>query len=445
MLLNRLLENAVLPLGDLVLGTSFIRSLNRVRTYDHLSAYELAALQAQRLQKTLHHASNYSAFYHEFTSSVEASPVDWLKSFPILTKGILRERSADLLTSPPYGLIKKSSSGSSGVQSSIYLSSHELSFQRAMFAHWWNWTGYRIGDPMIQTGISLPRGFIKATKDRLFRIRYISAYSHKQGEIIRLLRSLQGRPPFCLGGYSSSLYLFSKIAEEEGIDGVRLRSVIAWGDNMFTQYRNTIERVFSTRVFETYGCSEGLMIAAQKDVDYLYIMTPGVYLEILDDEGREVPDGKLGHVVVTSLTARAMPLIRYQLGDLAIKLPKSAYPKDRELNYPLLQKLIGRDTDIVKTRSGKFMVVHSFTGIFEHIPEIRQFRVIQRDLDAIVVEYIPGRGFDLAILDTIKEKIHDGLGESLYLTFKPVANIPPTASGKPQIILSLLKSPRDPE
>ena len=184
------------------------------------------------------------------------------------------------------------------------------------------------------------------------------------------------------------------------------------------------------------------MIAAQKDIDYLYVMTPEVYLEILDDQGREVPDGELGHVVVTILTARAMPLIRYQLGDLAVKLPASAYPGDRELSYPLLQKVIGRDTDIVKTRSGKFMVVHSFTGIFEHIPEISQFRVIQTDLDSITIEFIPGPGFHRTMLDNIKGKIYDGLGESLSLTFKPVDCIPPTASGKPQIISSLLKNAR---
>jgi phenylacetate-CoA ligase len=442
MLLNRILENAILPLGDLFLGTSFMRSLNRMRSYDNLSAGELRALQLRRLQETLDHAKNHSVFYGECSPTVSSNPVEWLKSFPVLTKEILRERSTDLLTMPIDGLRKKSSSGSSGVQSSVYVTPDELSFQRAMFAHWWEWSGYRIGDPMIQTGMSFPRGLTKATKDKLFRIRYVPAYSHKRDEIIQLLHLMQDKPGFCLGGYSSSLYLFAKIAEEEGISGIRLRSVITWGDKLFSHYRHIIERSFSTRVFETYGCTEGLMIAAQKDIDYLYIMTPEIYLEILDDEGREVSEGELGHVVVTSLTARAMPLIRYRLGDLAIKLPASAYPRDRELSYPLLQKVIGRDTDIVKTRSGKFMVVHSFTGIFEHIPEIRQFRIIQKDLDSITIEYIPGPGFHRTLLDIIKGKIHGGLGEPLSLTFEPVDEIPPTASGKPQIILSLLNNSR---
>jgi phenylacetate-CoA ligase len=88
------------------------------------------------------------------------------------------------------------------------------------------------------------------------------------------------------------------------------------------------------------------------------------------------------------------------------------------------------------------MVVHSFTGIFEHIPEIRQFRIIQKDLDSITIEYIPGPGFHRTLLDIIKGKIHDVLGEPLGLTFEPVDDIPPTPSGKPQIILSLLNNSR---
>lgn len=443
MLYNRILENALLPLGDLLLGTSFMRSLQQLRSYDLLSTDELDQLQLERLRQTLQHASERSLFYRERALSEQSDPVAWLKTFPILTKQDLREYTADILTRPMRGLIRRSSSGSTGVQSSVYVTSHELSRQRAALAHWWNWGGYRIGEPMIQTGMSLPRGFVKAVKDRLFRIQYVSAFSHRREQVVRLLRSLQGRTDFYLGGYASSLYLFAKIAEQEGIEGVRLKSVIAWGDHLFPHYRSTIERCFATRVYETYGCTEGLMIAAQRDIEPLYIISPEIYLELLDDAGSEVPDGELGHVVVTSLSAKAMPLIRYRLGDLAIKLPAARYPEKRELCYPLLQKVLGRDTDIVKTRSGKYMIVHSFTGIFEHIPEIRQFRVLQRNLDEIMIEYIPDRGFQPSLLEDVTRKIHAGLGEQLPVHFKQVERIPATPSGKPQIIVSQLQSTRN--
>jgi phenylacetate-CoA ligase len=181
------------------------------------------------------------------------------------------------------------------------------------------------------------------------------------------------------------------------------------------------------------------MMAAQYDLDYLYQMSPYVYMELLDDAGEQVPDGQIGHVVVTNLDSFAMPMIRYRIGDLAIKLPKAAYPANRALQLPLLQKVVGRDTDLVKTRSGKYMVVHSFTGIFEHLPQISQFCVVQHHLDAIDILYIPGEGFNPSILDHVQQKIHEFLGEPLPIRFQEVSEIAPTKSGKPQLIVSHLK------
>lgn len=208
---------------------------------------------------------------------------------------------------------------------------------------------------------------------------------------------------------------------------------------MFESYRKKIKNVFACDVQETYGCTEGFMIASQHDLKYLYIMTPWVYLELLDENGQEVKDGEIGQVVVTSLFAKAFPLIRYKLGDLAIRLPKEKYPKNRKFAYPLLEKVIGRDTDIIKTSSNKSMIVHSFTGIFEYYPEIRQFQVTQNKLDEIQIKYISNQGKIDRQLNEIKNKIIQNLKEDITITFKEVSEIPNSPSGKPQIIKSSLK------
>ena len=130
-------------------------------------------------------------------------------------------------------------------------------------------------------------------------------------------------------------------------------------------------------------------------------MSPHVYLEILDNMNQPVKDGQLGNVVVTRLDGYSMPLIRYKIGDLAIKLPKNKYPKKREFNYPLLEKIIGRETDIILLPNGEKMVVHSFTGIFEYIPEIKQFQVLQENINTITIKYIKSEKFTPIILNKI--------------------------------------------
>lgn len=82
------------------------------------------------------------------------------------------------------------------------------------------------------------------------------------------------------------------------------------------------------------------------------------------------------------------------------------------------------------------MVVHSFTGIFEHFPEIKQFCVVQDDLTGITINFVAGIGFYPGLLDLIKDRILSNLKEEFIITFNNIELIAPTKSGKPQIIIS---------
>ncbi|MCX8148594.1 hypothetical protein [Thermaurantimonas aggregans] len=435
---NIFLEKSILPIGDLILGTSFIKHLLRLRKEVNLTHDEINILQKNRLFDILKLATLNSKYYKNLLKYENNDCIKWLKNFPIIDKEILQNERDNLITTKSKNLIKLSSSGSSGLRSVVYSNKDEISIHRATQILWWEWAGYHLGQPILQTGITPNRGIIKGLKDILLSTYYLQAFTHDPSDLDRALKWAQKKSNPFLGGYASSLYVLANYAKEHNIQ-LQFASAVSWGDKLFDHYKAAIETVFKTKVFETYGSAEGLMIAAQKDLPYMYIMTPNVYLEILDDNGNEVKDGEMGHVVVTSLVAKAMPLIRYKIGDLAIKLPKDKYPQKRELSLPLLQKVIGRDTDLVKTASGKYMVVHSFTGIFEHISEIKQFCVIQENLNGIKIQYIPNKNFNSDILHLIEKKIQQNLQESTFkIQFEEVSFIPPTPSGKPQIIISKL-------
>ena len=436
---NSILENLVLPAGDFALRTSFMRHLRRLRREVQLSEQQLNELQARRLEHVLQHATQHAMYYRRFRRAGRKDVHDWLRSFPVLDKHILRERQHELLTMHPNRLVKASSSGSSGMRSEVYMSRDEQSCHRATQVLFWEWAGYKLGMPIVQTGMTPERGIVKGTKDKLLRTFYFPAFVPEEKPFQRALDWASRKPQVFLGGYASSLYVLSKIAKRTN-QTIHFCSACSWGDKLFDHYRNAIQDAFSAKVYETYGAAEGLMIAAQKDLPYMYLMTPNVYLELLDEHGNPVPDGEMGHVVVTSLVAKAMPLIRYKIGDLAIRLPKDAYPPQRELALPILQKVIGRDTDIVRTANGKYMVVHSFTGIFEHIAQIHQFRVVQESLAGITIEYIPAKGFTEQTLKMVAERIQAHLREPDFaIHFCEVSHIPASPSGKPQIIVSKLQ------
>lgn len=434
-MLNLILEKILLPLGDLILGSQYIQNLKHFRSLTKESEQSILSYQKSQLQKILTTATLHSQHYKPFKACKNEDPYGWLKQFPVLTKEVIRNNPDSLLTRKKEGLIKNSTSGSTGVQTEIWVTKREQSVYRAAQTLWWEWAGFYPGYPILQTGLATSRSFEKRLKDLFFRTHYLFAFGLDKEKVRKALQWAKGKKPV-LGGYASSLYVLAELSEDQ--ERVQFKSAISWGDKLFDHYRKKIEKTFDCKVYETYGAGEGLMMASQKDLDYLYIMSPCVYLEILDDQGNEVPDGELGHVVVTSLIHEAMPLIRYKLGDLAIKLPKQNYPVTRELSLPLLQKVVGRETDLVLTPSGKKLIVHSFTGVFEYFPQVKQFCIIQEQMQGVQIQYIRGTNFSPTVLGEIQTKLKELLNEPFDFHFTEVDFIPPTKSGKPQIIISKL-------
>jgi phenylacetate-CoA ligase len=427
-----LLRKFILPCGDLLFNSYFSDSLKRINEEIQFDRNRVVEIQKLRLKEILSYASSKSVYYREVLSDVTINNVELsLNDFPILTKKIIKENIDTILTKNKKKLIKNSTSGSSGFQTDIYFDKQELSQIRAIQTIWWEWAGYNLGGPILQTGLSSKRTFEKKLKDFFLRTNYQFAFGLNNNNTAGSLIWSKRHKPF-LGGYASSLYVLACLWEKEN---VKMRSAVSWGDKLFDHYKSKIRESFDCDIFETYGTAEGLMLAAQKDISYMYIMDPYYIVELLDDSNQPVADGEIGNVVVTSLIHKSMPLIRYKIGDLAIKLPKSEYPKSTELNFGILKRVIGRETDIVKTPNGNSLIVHSFTGVFEYFPQIEQFQVIQKKGELnLIIHYIPRVGFHQNILDEIKLQIESFAKEKLPIIFVEVDFIPNSPSGKPQLV-----------
>jgi phenylacetate-CoA ligase len=432
-------EVLILPISDLLLGYEVSKQLRKQRSYASYNEQELIDIQQKKLNAILTHAIQTVPAYKNHLDKKTNSPIERLQQFPVLTKIQLQGKEKSYLSNRFHlkKLIKLESSGSSGVKTTVYLTKKEHSVLRAILITWWEWTGFYLGKPILQTGMTTERGAVKWLKDILTNTHYLNAFELTENIVIKDLKRISKYESPHLGGYASSLYVLAEIAEKNNFN-IQFDAAISWGDKMFDHYKSKIEQVFKTRVYENYACNEGLMIGQKVDLDYFYIYTPNVFLELLNEDNRPVPDGEIGRVVVTKLDGFAMPLIRYDTGDLAIRLPREEYPEQRMFQFPLLKKVIGRNTDIVKTLDGKNLIVHTFTGIFEFYHEIQQFRVVQREIDRIVIEYIPSPTFEESSLEKIQSDILTKTGSKIGIQWKAVNEIPSTGSGKPQLIKNYL-------
>lgn len=342
-----LLNKVILPIGSIFLPGNYSRYLKEWETYDKMSEESLQKLQQERLQKILNFAKTQVPYYASLNIPENAR----LDHFPVLTKEILRNESKNLISENRNleKLDKNYSSGSSGVQSFTYMTKNHKSYLRALQTHWWKWGGFSPGESLLQLGISPQRIFVKKLKDLFFRVRYLNAFSLTENSMKSALNAVLKKSPKHIAGYPSAIYELAKYAEKEGLN-TPFKSLISMGDKLFSHYIPHFNTAFDTpKIINTYGCAEGILAACTDDLPYFYIMSPHVYIEIVNEKNEVLQAGERGHILITCLTNFAMPLIRYKLGDIGTLLPKSEYPKDRKYNYPLLKELTGRETDILKT------------------------------------------------------------------------------------------------
>ncbi len=399
-----------------------------------MTAEELELDQNKRLSKILNYAAAKVPYYRNLNISANAA----LNDFPILTKAILREASEALISEEfkKENLEKNHSSGSSGVQSFTYMTHAHKFYLRALQTHWWSWGGYNPGERLIQTGISPHRSFPKKLKDIFFKTKYLEAFTLNRKNMLAVLNHSQNKKPKHLAGYPSALNEMAKTAISEG-NSYPFKSLISYGDKLFDGYRSNFAQAFQDPlIVETYGCAEGPLMACKIDSPYYYIMSPHVYIEIVDNDGNPLKNGIRGNILVTCLSNFAMPLIRYKLGDLGVLLPKDQYPKYCKYKYPLLQEITGRETDVIKAPNGNVLILHSFTGIMEYYQEIKQFKVIQVSKDKLLVEYIAKDSAAIPLLKQreIEEKLLKLADNSMRVQLKHVKNIAASPSGKPQLI-----------
>lgn len=428
------LDKILLPIGSYLFSGNYSGYLVKWKKYDQMSSEDLEQVQTQRISEILKYAQHSVPYYRALDLPEEPSLLD----FPILTKSTLRAKR-DTLISEKFKketLEKNHSSGSSGQQSVTYMSYKHKFYIRALQTHWWKWGGYRPGERLLQAGMSLKRGFTKKTKDVFFRVDYLDAFNLSEKELQRSLDTIKNKSPKHLAGYPSALNEIA-LATLSQNKTLAFQSVISYGDKLFDHHVSNFNRAFQNPpIINTYGCAEGMLMACKWDLPFYYIMSPHVFLEVVDDEGNRLKDGERGHILVTCLTNYAMPLIRYKLGDLGIILPKNAYPKSRKFNYPLLKEVTGRETDVIKAPNGNVLIVHTFTGIIEYYDDIKQFKVIQTSKDSLKIEYLTDDNLEISqpTQDEILQKLLSLVENSMTITFELVESIAASPSGKPEII-----------
>jgi phenylacetate-CoA ligase len=440
-----LLRRVILPIGDLAFGQKMMKRLRFLEEAQWWDSERLHTWRDRSLSSLIKVAYKEVPFYRDLMDSAGIKPNDICRAedlykLPIVTKEMLRSGYPQLVTrNTGKRVYETHTSGSTGTNFRVWTDAETDGRCLSSFFLALEWAGWRIGQPHLQTGISPNRGLQKWSKDILLRCHYVSSFNLSDVYLDCMLELLETDGIQHLWGYPASLYFLARHALKNGWN-LPLRTIVTWGDNLYAHYRRTIEQAFKTKVFDTYGCSEGMQIAAQcGEMNTYHIHMLDVVVEYLDEEARPVSPGQPANLIVTRLHPGPMPLIRYRMGDVGIEAGIQMCKCAR--GFSKMESIQGRDTDVVITPSGNRLIVHFFTGILEYFSEIEAFQVLQDEPGSMVLRLVPTKGFSKAVAARIVAELKQKGASDMEVEIELVTEIPLPPSGKRRFVTSKLAKP----
>ncbi|WP_165229486.1 phenylacetate--CoA ligase family protein [Aquisphaera insulae] len=425
----------------------YLRHFRELKDREYEAAPVAQKKQWDVLRGMIRHAFDEVPYYQSVWTGAGIDPEriqDWndFESIPVLTKADIRAHGPELIARgyDRRDLRRKATSGSTGVSLEVWVDEPSMQFKRACTLLADERSGWRFGEPVAMIWGNpeyLKRGWRGRLRNTLLeRARYLDTLKMDEETMARFAAELTRRPPSLIFGHAHSVYLFAEFVHSRGLGPIRPRGVITSAMILHDWQRQAIEGTFACKVTNRYGCEEVSLIASECERhEGLHVNGDGVYVELIRD-GRPVGPGEPGSVVVTDLTNRAMPIIRYQVGDVA---SWADHPCSCGRGMPLLERVEGREADFVSTIHGELISGISLTENFAMlVPGIAQLQIIQEEFDRFTFRIVKGDDFGPESLSRIAELVAQRFGQESKFDCEFVGMIPQEPSGKYRFCISKL-------
>lgn len=416
------------------------RSLARSQ---YSSGDEILARQMDQLRSLVSFARESNPLYRERFAGVGIgdlkTPADFA-ALPTLSKDDLRENS-DELVSDGYDredMFHKRTGGSTGVPVHVWWDAASHLFKRVVVRRHDAWTGYRPGDRLAALWGDTEKSY--PLKERLYevlcgRTLYLDTLKMDEARLEDFVARLRQLRPRFLMGHAHSLHFLVRYLVDRDVDDIQFEGIISTAETLSAGERAEIEGRFGRVLFDRYGCEEVSLIASECEAhNGLHTSAEGLYVEVVGGDS-DTP----GRIVVTDLTNRGMPIIRYDIGDLATVRTGTC---ECGRGLPRLGRVFGRSSDILYAPDGRQISGVSILDTFViHVPGLRQAQIIQDGLDHLRFRIVREQGFDESSLAQLSSSVEEIFGPHMTHDVEYVEQIEPTPRGKYQFTICEIDQP----
>lgn len=398
---------------------------------ERLDPDELRLLQDRRSIDHARFAMANTRFYRDrysaagFTLKDLEDPAAFAE-LPIIDKSEVREHYDDIRSTEATDDNSKTSATGGSTSAPLKLL-RDLRFPaRALEWRLFGWWGVDPSD-----NIAFVHHLFRSPKEsRLHTLQWwpskrmqLDTYGIDEERVERFILQWEKIRPAAIVGYVGGVVELARLLEARGISLTPPKAIAVTAAPLNQAQRAEIESVFHAPVYDHYRCGEIPWMAGEcAERNGLHVFADVRNIEVVDSADRPVAAGTMGEVVVTDLTNRVFPLVRYRLADRTAPI---AGVCTCGVTLPRIQAVAGRVSEAARLPDGRVIPGDSLTEIFDNTPDaVRQFQVHQQADYSIIVRCIPGKASDaLQSIDRVVGRLRD-IVKTVPVTLEVVETIP---------------------
>ncbi len=243
--------------------------------------------------------------------------------------------------------------------------------------------------------------------------------------------------PDALLSYPSNIKALIRELDRRGEPLASLRHVVTVGEAVPDGFSDQIAARWGARHGDCYSSEEAGYIAIKcPDSDLYHTMDELLIVEILDAQGQPCLPGETGRVVVTDLRNAAIPLFRYDSGDMAERGPPCSCGR----GLATISRIQGRYRNMIHLPGGKLRWASTGFRRFHEVPPITRYQMIQHAVDRFELKLVVDRPLTQAEEALLFEIEQESLGYEfeLELTYHD-ALAPSGTRGKFEEFVSMIE------
>lgn len=423
-------------------GKFFKQSFSEIKKTEFFSNEMLQEIQFSRLKSFIDYAFKNSSYYQKIFRENNVNPnlinsFSDLKKLPILTKEDIRQNAEKISCKKFFKkTIDVKTSGTTGKPLKLVITEDSFQLDQAYQQLLYSWYGFNKKTKMAKcagqavTPIEKNKPPFWVT-DFYNNNIYLSSYHLTENNLRFYINKLKNFCPEIIEGYPSSIYLLA-LANNKFQAQIRPKFIRTGSETLLDHHRNVIEESFRCNIHNYYGSGENCVTAIECPKGKMHLQMLYGYTELINNEGKDAKPGEVAKIIATGFSNYAFPLIRYDIGDLAIL--SDVQTCDCGRGGILLDNILGRDDDYLLTP--EYRIVRRLGHIFNNIEGVINAQIIQDDIEEVIFKIVKDHNYnnesEIQVLKNARERI----GREINIRILYVNDIPRQKNGKFKYIVS---------